>query len=381
MEGTVPHCEKQMLSFFLTTKCNLCCVYCYNAKERAELEEKTLSLNIAKEGINYFFENNSSRHIRFYGPGEPSQEFELMKQIVDYAKEKGGSEVTVEIQTNGVFNKTVRNWMLDNMNILWMSFDGPPDIQNSNRPINQKYNTFNKTSAQVIEENVKWLIEHGDKNKLMVGARVTISEKSIDRQCEMVDYFNSLGIKYIWTDPIFQSVEKIPVCNERKKLESYSFDMDRYIDNYIKAYNYAKEKGVFYGSIFTCNFDGKTKMHCRCCTPVPHLTPDGYVSACDMVVLGEEAYHMDCFIYGKWNEKDSIFIFDEHKIKDLQDRNTDNMEHCKKCEARLYCGGYCLGEVVNEIGELRGQKQSACKAIKRLFKEIGPYDKIDYLHP
>jgi MoaA/NifB/PqqE/SkfB family radical SAM enzyme len=28
----MPHCNKQMISFFLTTRCNLRCVYCYNSK-------------------------------------------------------------------------------------------------------------------------------------------------------------------------------------------------------------------------------------------------------------------------------------------------------------------------------------------------------------
>lgn len=240
---------------------------------------------------------------------------------------------------------------------------------------------INKTSSEVIEENVRWLVEHGDKDSLMVGARVTVSEKNVNRQVEMVDYFGKLGINYIWTDPIFQSVDKIPVYDDIRKLDSYNFDMDKYVDNYIEAYKYAKKKGVFYGSIFTCNFDGMTKIHCRCCTPVPHLTPDGYVSACDMVVLGEEAYHMDCFIYGKWSDEEDRFIFDNDKIDALRSRNIDNMEHCKTCMARYYCGGYCLGETVNETGKLTGQKKEACKAIKRIFKEIGPCDTFDFSHP
>lgn len=32
-KSKMPHCNKKMISFFLTTKCNLCCRYCYNAKE------------------------------------------------------------------------------------------------------------------------------------------------------------------------------------------------------------------------------------------------------------------------------------------------------------------------------------------------------------
>ena len=78
----MPHYNKQMISFFLTTKCNLCCRYCYNYKERAQVKEQTVPFEIAKSGIDWYFANNENRHIRFYGPGEPTQEFELMKAIV-----------------------------------------------------------------------------------------------------------------------------------------------------------------------------------------------------------------------------------------------------------------------------------------------------------
>lgn len=61
----MPHCNKKMLSFFLTTKCNLCCVYCYNATERNALEEQSVSLEITKYAIDWYFENNQSHHIRF----------------------------------------------------------------------------------------------------------------------------------------------------------------------------------------------------------------------------------------------------------------------------------------------------------------------------
>jgi sulfatase maturation enzyme AslB (radical SAM superfamily) len=98
------------------------------------MKEQTLPLHIAKAGIDYFFSINPSRHIRFYGPGEATQEFKLMKDIAAYAKEKAGEELSVEIQTNGCFERSIREWILDNINIIWVSFDGEPDIQNANRP-------------------------------------------------------------------------------------------------------------------------------------------------------------------------------------------------------------------------------------------------------
>lgn len=383
----MPHCNKKMISFFLTTKCNLCCRYCYNAEERNSIKEQTLPLEIAKAGIDWYFQNNESRHIRFYGPGEPTQEFLKMKEITKYAKNHidGGNRVTTEIQSNGVFNEEIRNWILNNINILWMSFDGMKDIQNYNRPLNPKFECeFNgRTSAEIIEDNVLWLNNNKKDHQLMVGARVTITDKNLDKQIEMIDYFYSLGINYVWTNPLFFSVGKIPVNLDPLKINSYKFDMDSYIDNYIVAYKYAKEKGIFWGSFLTINFDGFSSYNCRCCTPLsaPHLTPDGYISACDMVVLGENPNHMSPFIVGKWDFEKKIFILNDKKIEELNNRRSTNMKHCMNCPAKMHCGGYCLGEIVNETGTLYGQNSIKCRAIRKLFSELGPCTPYDYLHP
>ena len=383
----MPHCNKKMISFFLTTKCNLCCRYCYNAKERNEIEEKTIPLEIAKAGIDWYFSNNESRHIRFYGPGEPTQEFGKLKSITEYAKNHSnrGSEVTVEIQTNGVFSEEVREWMLDNMNIMWMSFDGMRDIQDYNRPLNPKFRKVfnNKTSAEVLEDNVRWLNENKGCQKLMVGARVTITDKNIDKQIQMVDYFYSLGIRYVWTNPLFYSVGRIPVCQDEDKKKKYHFDMDAYLRNYLDAYYYAKKKGLFWGSFLTINFDGESSYHCRCCDPLsaPHLTPDGYISSCDMVVLGAEPYHMSPFIVGKWSAEKNGFDFDYGKIKALNERKSTNMQHCQKCPAKLHCGGYCLGETVNESGKLDGFNSEKCRAVRFLYEKMGSCEPYPFLHP
>lgn len=383
----MPHSNKKMLSFFLTTRCNLCCRYCYNAQERNVISEQTIPIDIAKAGIDWYFANNESRHIRFYGPGEPTQEFEKMKEITYYAKQHSndGNRVSVEIQTNGVFTETVRAWLLDNANIIWLSFDGTRDIQNYNRPINPRYSEFfrGKTSAEVLEENARWLIQNKGNRSLMVGARVTITDKNIAKQEELVDYFSDLGIRYVWTNPLFYAVGEIPVCKDAHKLNTYSFDMDGYIEHYLNARKYAEEKGVFWGSFLAINFDGESPYHCRSCTPLsaPHLTPDGYISACDMVVLGSQPYHMGVFIIGKWNSTSNSFDFDEAKIKELEQRKSTNMSHCKTCPAKLHCGGYCLGEIVNETGKLDGQNPVKCKAVRRLFATLGTCEPYDYLHP
>jgi len=341
------------------------------------MQEQSLPLHIAKAGVDYFFSTNKSRHIRFYGPGEPTQEFELMKEIVNYARSKVGNKLSTELQTNGYFGENVRRWLLDNLNIIWVSFDGEPDIHDAFRPC-----ANGQPSSPIIEENVRWLIENTGNRNLMVGARVTITSLNVRRQIQIVKYFYSLGIRYVWTDPMFPSVGAQPICEDKENSTAFHFDMDMYVDGYIEAYKYGKSIGLFYGSFLTCNFDGKCNKHCRACTPVPHFTTDGYVSACDLVTFGKEAHHMDCFVYGKWDEENQMFKFDDEKIKQLQNRSTDNMQHCTLCSAEAYCGGYCLGEVMNETGSMYGQKVVACKAIRRLLDEMGIRNETyDYMHP
>lgn len=373
----MPHMNKRMASFFLTSKCNLRCIYCYNRHEREHLKEQTLSLDIAKAGVDYYFSTNKSRHIRFYGPGEPTQAFFVMKSIVEYAREKAGNSLSTELQTNGCFSSNERNWIIDNINIMWISFDGEPDIQNFNRPC-----ANGKNSSSIIENNVIWLLNHKSTQNLMIGARVTITNENIKRQRQIIDYFISLGIKYIWSDPVFPSVGDIPVCDDPIKLSEYTFNMDFYADTYIEAYNYAKSLGAFYGSFLTCNFDGVCNRHCRACTPEPHFTTDGYISACDLVTFGENPKHMDCFVYGKWNKETRQFDIDESKIMALRARIIENMPQCLNCEIQHHCGGYCLGEIQNETGNLYGQKPNTCKAIRKIAKSIGfPSEPYPFLHP
>lgn len=78
--------------------------------------------------MKYFFKHNPSRHIRFYGPGEPTQKFDLMKEITEYAHKFVCDDLIVELQTNGAFGKRVIEWICQNVDTVWISFDGPPDI-------------------------------------------------------------------------------------------------------------------------------------------------------------------------------------------------------------------------------------------------------------
>ena len=105
------HYKKEMISIFVTTKCNLNCDYCFTNKNQNEHKGQTISLEFVKKGIDDYFAQKYMRHVRFFGAGEPTVEFDLLKKIHRYAIEKGGDAVTFEIQTNGAFSDSVAIWL------------------------------------------------------------------------------------------------------------------------------------------------------------------------------------------------------------------------------------------------------------------------------
>lgn len=365
------HYKKEMISIFVTTNCNLNCDYCFTNKNQNEHRGQTISLDFVKKGIDNYFAQKYMRHVRFFGAGEPTVEFDLLKQIHQYAVEKGGSAVTFEIQTNGAFSDPVAIWLKNNINIIWISCDGTPEIQDIHRPFLNE-NSGRKTS-EVIEKNIRILRTD---SRAFVGIRATITLENITKQIEMINYFYGLGIRHIWVDPIFPSVGEKALVNENK------FDTMLFAQEFLKATKYAYNKGMFYGSILTCNFNDSVNKHCRACLPVPHLTTDGFVSACDMALFGKDKNHMSALIYGVWNETTKTIDYDEIKIKKIRSRTTENMQHCEMCTAKEHCGGYCLGEVLNETGDLFGCKKSVCKAICYLDKHLNSkMRKYKYTHP
>lgn len=362
------HCRKKQLSIFLNNKCNLGCRYCYDgANESSEKTRKVIDINFVKKGIIDYFKNYSSREIRFFGNGEPTLELGLIEEIVKFAKDKD-SKSAFELQTNGFFSENAAKWIGENMNIVWISCDGFSEIQNYYRPT-----PGGKKSSPVVERNIRYLASL----PITLGCRVTVGEKNINKQIEIIDYFNSLGVKAVMSDPMFASVDE---CNSSfSRVESP--DLLNYAKHYLEARKYAEKLGIFYGSILTVNFDEETECACRACIPYPHLTIDGYVSACDMASDISNT-KMSALIYGEFDRAKNKIIYDEDKINNIKSRKGSNMTACAKCDVLKNCAGGCLGEALNETGSMFGIKPEACKAIKYLAKRM-PLNagRYPYLHP
>lgn len=351
------HCRKRCLTVLLTDDCNLQCKYCYCGEER---EKKSINVDFVKCAIDDFVKQGNKLFIRFFGNGEPTLEFEKIKEIYNYAKSIDNNAL-FEIQTNGTFNKKISDWIAKNINIVWISYDGTTEVNDFYR-----VNKNKQGMSKIVEENIKNLNKKVDQ----LGVRATIGRKNLYKQKEIIDKMEELGVKYFYSDLMFANVEN-------KLYYEEEIDPLEYAKEFIKAKEYAEKKGIYYGSFFTINFDEKTNISCRACIPMPHLTVDGYVSCCDMGYSDDDFKEL---IYGKYNEETNKIEYYEDRIKYIKERTVENLDDCKDCEIKYYCAGGCIGEAINENGSIYSIKKKNCEAIRYLANELLG-EKIPVLHP
>ena len=343
------YCKKKCISLFLTEDCNLDCKYCYCKSDRKK--SKPMDMEFIKCAIDDFYKQYGTIYLRFFADGEPTLELDVIKKSIEYAREKDENSI-FELQTNGFFNEQVCKWLGENIDIIWISFDGTSDIQDYYRPA-----LNGKKSSPVVERNIRYLtgIEG-----IKVGVRITVGNKNMFRQKEIVDYLDDMGVKYVYTCVLFADTSNT----------YYEGDISRmdYAKETAKAVKYAESKGIFLGSTFTVNFDEPANISCRACLPAPHLTLDGYISCCDMIYSSRENGEL---IYAKYDKENNKIIYDEEKMKTIRSRTVENLPECADCEIKYYCAGGCLGESLIEKGSIFKVKTECCDAIKYLAKELG----------
>lgn len=351
------HCRKKCLSIFLTEACNLKCKYCYCSEARSS---RKININFVKRAIKDFYDNGNRLFIRFFGDGEPTLEFDMIKEICKYSRALD-ENAYFEIQTNGIFSNEIAKWIAENIHIVWISYDGTTEVNNFYRP-----NASGKGMSEIVENNIKFL-----NNKVKeLGVRSTVGRQNINKQKEMIDKMKELGVKYLYSDLMFADVNK-------KSYYEKEISPIEYAKEFLEARRYAKKEGIYYGSFFTVNFDEETNVSCRACLPMPHLTIDGYVSCCDMGYNNKELSEL---IYGKYLEAEDKIEYYPEKIEHIRNRTVDNLEACKECEIKYYCAGGCVGEAINENGTIYSIKEKNCDAIKFLSKELLK-ETIPVLHP
>ncbi|GHU45780.1 hypothetical protein FACS1894190_17910 [Spirochaetia bacterium] len=229
----------------------------------------TIELAFAKKGIFDAIKGVptgiKATTLRFFSHGEPTQEMDIIKECVEYARSLNPT-IRLELQTNGLFQTTEdTEWIAKNFTAVWFSLDGPKEVNDKYRPDPDGYG---RTSE--IEENLKFVQKY-----TFAGIRSTIVEETMDKQDLLVDYYHNLGVKNICLNPLIKQI----VRNESGNTEVTKDDIMLFSQYFLKAYKRGDAIGVTVLSSLTFNFDEKTAVACRSCLPMPQLNPDSSVSS------------------------------------------------------------------------------------------------------
>jgi radical SAM protein with 4Fe4S-binding SPASM domain len=334
------------------------------------MKKQIIDLDFAEVALRDFFANSDSRTIRFFAPGEPTIAFKEMCKIWEIAKEIAGDELRTEIETNGYFGNEIADWIDSHVDYLWISCDGPPTTQDAQRPL-----INGKPSSHLVHSNI---VRFTSNNNLQTGVRATIEASELENQIKIIEFFQSLGVKYIAASPTYHSKPNPSIVTPSL------LEFAKYFE---PAFWRAKDLGMLYLTLLIVNFDEEVDMYCQASIPTPRITTDGYVSCCDWAAFGSDNIGHPAqkeLIYGYWNDKEKIIVYDESKINRIQERRFEflSRSHCKRCPALRHCVGGCVGKMMAATDDLYKPSKDWCEAVLYLFKRLpikaGLYE---VLHP
>ncbi len=340
------------IHILLTRKCNSKCVYCYG---RGGEVKDTLNFEIAKDFIDEFLPPNTSCCIHFHGGGEQTIEFNLLKKIVNYSKEKN-NQVEFFIQSNGVIEGSKLNFLLKENFDIGISCDGYPEIQNKQRPL-----IDGSPSSEIVENTIDYILRR--KGKLSI--RTTISKYSQEKQVKILEYFKKLGVDRVKFEPISKSGRSLDFSQDISEPP----DPKVFIENLLKAKELSDEYGIKLMSIFI-DFSIKDRF-CGVSYPFLCLTQKGRLTSC--YEAEDFTEKIADFFYGQYNPETGSFDVDSRKIDKLRERVVYNIPKCKECFLKYACAGGCAMRAFQKNGDFFEPDLERCEIRKEIMEKIIKY--------
>ena len=173
----------------ITNKCNLNCIYCYNADKN---EIKDMDFKTAKNSIDYILSDDADKlKIQFTG-GEPLLNFDLIEKVIKYCNKKYDYiNISYAVQTNGtLLNNELIEKIKDLHLKIGISIDGI-EVNDILRP----YKNGNSSTLDTLR-GIYLLNSHN----IPFGITTVITNKNLPFIKEFVEYLIALGVKSISFD-------------------------------------------------------------------------------------------------------------------------------------------------------------------------------------
>ena len=334
--------------------CNVRCGYCFASTGDYHGGRKLMSLEVAKEAIDFLLETAGSRkrlEVDFFG-GEPLMNFDVIKETVKYAREKEkkyGKRIGFTMTTNGVLlNDEVIEFLNENMDNVVLSIDGRKETNDKMRKFPNGTGTFD-----VLMPKIKNFVEKRAQKSYYI--RGTFTAENLDFAKDVL-FFADQGFKEISIEPV--------VADKAKKYALQEEHLDRIYQEYeeltSKYLEYQKQGKGFRFYHFMMDLDGGPCVYKRvssCGSGVEYfaVTPDGELYPCHQFV-GKEDYLMGTLKDG---------VINKSLQKEFSENTVYHKEKCKTCWAKYYCSGGCQANAAEFNKDLKKPYDMECNLQKK----------------
>ena len=334
--------------------CNLNCSYCFASQGKYHGDRALMSFEVGKQALDFLVENSGTRtnlEVDFFG-GEPLMNFDVVKQIVAYArfieKEKH-KNFRFTLTTNGMLiDDDVIEFANKEMSNVVLSLDGRKEIHDRLRVDyagNGSYDT-------IVPKFQKLVASRGGKNYYMRGTFTHANPDFTKDVFHMADLgFTELSMEPVVgapDDPASLTPEDIEIVKEQYEILAKDILRREKEGKPITFYHYMldlTEGPCIYKRISGCGSG----------TEYMAVTPWGDLYPCHQFV-GEEAYKLGNIWDGVTNDS----LRDEFRSCNAYAR-----KECKDCWAKLYCSGGCAANAFHASGTIRGIYEPGCELFKK----------------
>lgn len=334
--------------------CNLRCEYCFAAKGDFGKGRKLMTLSTGLKAIDFLLESSGTRRnleLDFFG-GEPLMNFDVVKQIVAYARSKES-----EYNKNFRFTITTNGILLDDDNIEFinkemsnvvLSIDGRKEINDQLRVA-----ANGKGSYDMIVPRYQKLVKgRGDKDYYVRGTFTWLNPDFT----EDVKHLYSLGFDQISIEPVVSDPNLSYALTED--------DIPRVFTEYEKLANTIIELKKSGSGInffhFMLDLDQgpcaiKRLRGCGCGNEYVAITPEGDIYPCHQFVGMDE---------WKQGNLDSGTLDTDMKKK-FALCNVYSKSECRQCWAKFYCSGGCNANNLQYAGSIKAPHHLSCELEKK----------------
>lgn len=348
------------IALFVAQECNMNCVYCYGEGGQYA-GNGMMSEETAFASVDWLIKNSKGTqklNISFFG-GEPLLNFPLIQKTVEYSKRRAaecGKTITYSMTTNGsLLTDDIISFLCDEKVDVLISFDGPPSIQNRQRPFRD-----GSPSYAAVHANIQKLLArmpeiqaratlYGDSDPFAIGeelARAGFSEYTLIKAAPV----------------ILRGVEAS--CDEQSPFNpaserTVSFYEQEW-DDFLHAVKNRSVTAIFktVGSLMVPLITGEKKFYnCGVGKGMAGITVTGDIYPCHRFA-GVENMKMG-----------NIEDYSVEGMNDYYRTPVVNMPRCLPCWARYLCGGGCFYDNMARTGDYRTPDETSCAETRAIYEK------------